>query len=411
LNSVATVATVAAAATGRQEASAAEPSGPPTAVELKNPRLAEDFKSVDGRGIMSHTIHDGEQEGFSVTPIYNSKLIRGIYQRPPTPGGNPTLDALEDKIRELEGAESAVGTTCGMAAISQTILTFLSSGDRLVTHRSNYYHTMTLFEEYLNRWHIEVVFTDFNDPAKVREAIQASKAFTLVWFEPYVNPTTEVLDAPAIIKTAKEAGAGLVVVDNTWLTPYLFQSLRHGADLVVHSATKYLNGHGDAMGGVVAGPKKHVDRIRYTMGVMGGLLRPFDAFLITKGLKTFPTRMERHCASAQKVAEFLESHPAVARCRYAGLKSWRRDRAATYLKGFGAMVGVEWKNWVVHQYFPDKLQMCKPWMSLGDVVTLVMTYDEVPSRGIPKLYTRISIGLEDPDDIIADFNQAIERAG
>ena len=226
-------------------------------------------------------------------------------------------------------------------------------------------------------------------------------------FEPYVNPTCEVLDAPALIREAKAAGA-LCFVDNTWLTPYLFQPLRHGADLVLHSATKYLGGHGSAMGGIACGTGAHVTAIRETISAMGGILRPFDAFLITQGVKTLAMRMRQHTASALEVARFLESHPKVARVRYGGLPSWSGHAlAATFLKGTGGMLGVEWKDDATWQGFRERLKLCKPWVSLGDVVTLVSKRDPEPDRAIPPRYTRISVGLEDTPDIIADFEQAL----
>lgn len=361
------------------------------------------FESASNHGFTSDVIHLGEETGFSVTPIYQAKNVRGIYQRPSL---NPTVDALEVKIRSLEGGEAATSAPCGMSIITQMLLTFLSAGDRIIVHRCVYDNTMNLLESYLPRFGIDVQFVDMHDPANMRAALKPHKT-NLVFFEPYVNPTCEILDAPAIIKTAKDAGA-LCVVDNTWLSPYLFQPLRLGADLVLHSATKYLGGHGNAMGGVISGSKDRIGKIETTIGVMGGILRPFDAFQLTQGVKTLQLRMERHTASALKVAQFLESHPRVARVRYGGLPSWDRGGiGARYLRGFGGMIGVEWKDAGAHATFGNRLKLCKPWVSLGDVVTLVSKRDPVPKRAIPERYTRISVGLEDVDDIISDFHQAL----
>jgi methionine-gamma-lyase len=265
---------------------------------------------------------------------------------------------------------------------------------------------MILLSTYLPRLGIEVKFVDMNDVANVRAALREKKT-AVVYFEPYVNPTCEVLDAPSIIAEAKTAGA-LCVVDNTWLTPYLFQPLRCGADLVLHSATKYLGGHGSAMGGVVSGNKELVTKIEQTIGVMGGILRPFDAFLVTQGLKTLRMRMNQHTTSAIAVSQFLQSHPKVARVRYGGLQNWNGDKnAASYLRGYGGMLGVEWKDAATHDSFSVRLKLCKPWVSLGDVVTLICRRDAEPNRGIPPRYTRVSVGLEDTADIIADFRQAL----
>jgi len=364
--------------------------------------LDRDFKSVDGRHFGSNAIHAGEENGFSVTPIYQAKNVRGSYQRPPN---NPTVDAFEDKMKNLEGGELAVCAPCGMSIITQTHLAFLAAGARVVTHRCVYDGVSNFFHNYLPKWGVEVTWVDMTDLNNLREALK--KPAKIVHFEPYVNPTMEVLDAPQIIRIAKDAGA-MVVVDNTWLTPYLFQPLRRGADLVVHSATKYINGHGNAMGGVAIGKKEIVQKIEGTIGVLGGILRPFDAFLLTQGLKTLPLRMRQHCESALKVAQFLKSHPKVARVRYGGLPSYAGNAVGkTYLAAFGGMMGVEWKDAETHNLFHRRLKMCKPWVSLGDAVTLVTPRSEEPSRGIPQRYTRISIGLEEAEDIIADFKQAI----
>ena len=368
------------------------------------PDLADDkFVSPDGHGFMSDAIHLGEQPGFSVTPIYQAKNVNGGYQRPPH---NPTVSGFEVKIRSLEGGEHAVSAPCGMSIITQTWLTVLSTGDRIVTHRCVYDNVMNLMRDHLPRFGIEVVRVDMNDLGALRAALLEKKT-RVVHFEPYVNPTCEVLDAPAIIRMAKEAGA-LCIVDNTWLTPYLFQPLRRGADLVLHSATKYLGGHGSAMGGVVCGSKELVSRIEKTIGVMGGIIRPFDAFLLTQGVKTLRMRMKEHTASVLAVARFLETHPKVARVRYGGLPSWDGHKIATlYLRGCGGMMGVEWKDSATHDSFGTRLKLCKPWVSLGDVVTLVSKRTPEPDRAIPERYTRISIGLEDTADIIADFKQAL----
>ncbi len=362
------------------------------------------FASTTGRGFASDAIHAGEEDGMSVTSIHMAKNYKGSYQRPPS---NPTVGAFEAKIRSLEGGEAAVSAPCGMSIITQALLTLLSPGDHLVAHRCLYDNIMGFLQGFLRRWGVEVAFVDMNDLDALRAAL-AAKNTKLVLFEPYVNPTMEVLDAPKIIALAREAEA-LTLVDNTWLTPWLFQPLRHGADLVMHSATKYIGGHGSAMGGVVAGKKDLIQKIKGTVGVMGGILRPMDAFLLTQGLKTLPLRMQRHGESALKVAKFLETHPKVERVRYGGLPGDPGHKVgSTYLSACGGMLGVEWKEAATHSRFPGRLKMCKPWVSLGDVVTLVSTRAEEPNRAIPARFTRVSIGLEDAGDIIADFRQALE---
>jgi len=369
--------------------------------------IDDNFESVSGRQFGSQIIHHGEQDGFQVTPISQDKCAPG-YQRPGNLR-NPTVGTLLKKVMEMEGAEAAIGGPCGMSIISQTYMALLRPGDRLVAHRCNYDWVMTLFRDYLPSWDIEVEFVDCNNPEDLTNALQAKPA-KFVHFEPYVNPTMEVLDTSALIKIAKEAGAK-VVVDNTWLTPYLLQPLRLDADLVIHSVTKYMGGHGNAMGGVVAGRKDLVNKIEKAQNWLGGLMRPMDAFLVTQGVKTLPLRMRQHSHTAQRVAEFLESHPAVARVRYGGLPSWNPQAGDGNPKGFGGMVGIEWKESAVHEKVGKHTKLILNATSLGDPVTRITPRKEEKPRGIPQRFSRLSIGLEEPGDLIADLKQAIEKCG
>jgi methionine-gamma-lyase len=308
---------------------------------------------------------------------------------------------------EMEGTEAAVGGPCGMGIISQTYMALLRPGDRVVAHRCNYDWVMTLFRDYLPSWGIEVDFVDMTVPENLQKSLQAKPAKFVHW-EPYVNPTMEVLDTLALIRIAKKEGVA-VIVDNTWLTPYLLQPFRLGADLVIHSATKYMGGHGNAMGGVVSGRKELVGNIDKAQNWFGGLFRPMDAFLVTQGVKTLSLRMKQHCRSAQVVAEFLQSHPAVARVRYGGLPAWNRYAELGSLKGFGGMLGIEWKKDAVHRDLGKHVELILNATSLGDPVTRIMARNEEKPRGIPQRFTRVSIGLEEPEDLISDFKQAIER--
>ncbi len=365
-------------------------------VEDVDTLLDPKFTSAKSRDFMSDAIHVGEQSGYSTTPIHHSTNIDGRYQR----GGdnNPTLNAFREKIRAMEGAEAAWPATCGMAIISQTFHALLSAGDRVVAHHTLYSHTDTLLRHYRDRFGVDVQIVDMKDLAQLRETLQAKKT-RLVFFEPYANPSMEVLDAPAIIREAKDAQA-LSVLDNSFLSPYLFQPIRYGADLVLHSATKFISGDGGAMGGVVCGSDRLVGRIRSMITSMGGILRPFDAVLLLQGLKTLGIRMERCTATALEVARLLEKHPKVARVRYGGLPSWDGyEVGKTYVRGFGGMMAVEWRDRATESDFRGRLEICKNEGSFGDTATLVRR------RGAG--YTRIAIGLEDPADIIADFEQAL----
>ena len=283
-----------------------------------------------------------------------------------------------------------------MSIISQTYMALLKPRDRVVAHRCNYDWVMTLFCDYLPSWGVEVELVDMTAPDNLAKSLKAKPAKFVHW-EPYVNPTMEVLDTSSLLNIAKESGA-TVVIDNTWLTPYLLQPARVGADLVIHSVTKYMGGHGNAMGGVVSGSKGLVSKIERAQNWLGGLFRPMDAFLVTQGVKTLPLRMQQHCRSAQMVAEFLQSHPAVAKVRYGGLPDWNPHAGSGALKGFGGMLGVEWKTDAVHHGLGKHLQLILNATSLGDPVTRIVARREEPPRGIPPRFTRVSIGLEEPDD-------------
>ncbi len=322
----------AAAAASASTLSAQEDALTPETNLLPTDLIDENYASESGWSFGSQVIHHGEQDGYQVTPISQDKCAPG-YQRPGNLS-NPTVAALLRKVMEMEGAEAAVGGPCGMGIISQTYMALLRPGDRVVAHRCNYDWVMTLFRDYLPSWGVEVEFVDLTDPENLAKSLQAKPAKFVHW-EPYVNPTMEVLDTPALIKIAKQAGA-TVIVDNTWLTPYLLQPFRLGADLVIHSVTKYIGGHGNAMGGVVSGRKELVGKIERAQNWLGGLLRPMDAFLVTQGVKTLPLRMRQHSRSAQMVAEFLQSHPAVARVRYGGLPAWNRNADRVPRRGSAA---------------------------------------------------------------------------
>jgi len=403
LGVMAAVAPAGAAAASFAAEDATDPATDPPAADL----VDEHFASDSGWHFGSQAIHHGEQSGYQVTPISQDKAAPG-YQRPGNLR-NPTVAALLRKVMEMEGTEAAVGGPCGMGIISQTYMALLKPGDRLVAHRCNYDWVMTLFRNYLPSWGVEVEFVDLTDPDNLAKSLRAKPAKIVHW-EPYVNPTMEVLDTPALIQIAKEAGA-TVILDNTWLTPYLLQPFRLGADLVIHSITKYMGGHGNAMGGVVSGRKELVGKIEKAQNWLGGLLRPMEAFLVTQGVKTLHLRMKQHCRSAQMIAEFLQSHPAVARVRYGGLPAWNRNAGSGFPKGFGGMLGVEWKKDSVHQRLGKHVKLILNATSLGDPVTRITARREEKGRGIPARYTRVSIGLEEPEDLIADFKQAIERCG
>ena len=250
-------------------------------------------------------------------PKFGIKLFDALmmdFAKPPfayTRWGNPTLRALEERLSALEGAEAAVVTASGMAAVSALAFTFLSSGDHLIASEVCYAGSAELFGMHLPRFGIEVSLVDTSDLDRVRAVLLPNTK--MIYAETPANPILRIADIAALAEIAHEAGA-LLAVDSTWASPVLQKPIALGADFVVHSLTKYLNGHGDALGGTVLGPWENVTRIRKEMLVhLGGALSPFNAWLISRGLITLPMRMHQHCQNALKVAQFLESHPKVER--------------------------------------------------------------------------------------------------
>ncbi len=374
---------------------------------------ADDYQSAENRDFTTDAIHGGYHGTSSSVPIYqgNTNYREGYegtnsYGRGLDRAGGPTSGVLEEQVRILEGAEWAQATSCGMAAVSQTLFGLLRSGDRVVCHETVYAGTHMLFRDVLPvRWGVEVEMVDMCDLDALKKALE--KPTRMVYFEPYAR-SMEFIDLAGATETAHEAGA-LVVVDNTFLSPYLLRPLHFGADVVLHAMTKYMAGHGDALAGIVSGRDEEIRKqIHFMRILVGGVLAPMNAFLVHRGLKTLAFRMERHCASAQKVAEYLEQHEKVARVRYLGLQSHpQHDTAAGYLRGYGGMMRFHARPGVSLDSFIGGLRMCKPWYSLGDVETLILPSGEDADQGFG---ARVSVGLEDPDDIIGDLDQALDAA-
>lgn len=346
-------------------------------------------------GFATDAIHAGEDETSSATPIYQAATVGGSYMR----GSNPTLEAFEKKICALDGGRRGIATACGMAAVTQTLLTLLKAGSRVVCHQMVYHWTRELMTVDLPNLGIEAEQIDFRDGDQLARAL--SKPTDVVYFEPLANPGLDVIDTQAVINLARSAQA-TVVVDNTFLSPYLFRPLELGAHVVLHSATKYLCGHGDALAGVIVTQDEVLgDRIARTRNVYGGVMNPMIAFLLMRGVKTLPLRMDRHCANAQRVAEFLDAHPRVGRVYYPGLSaSPGHEIAREQWSGFGGMVSFEIADEGVHRAFFERVRVCRPWVSLGDVGSLVTSWG-----GLGRV--RMSVGLEDVADIIGDLDQAL----
>ena len=330
---------------------------------------------------------------------------------------NPTHEALEHAIAELEGAESAAITASGMAAIHGVILSVLRSGDELVIPRAVYGGVIGLAREVLDRSGITTTAVDTTDPAAVEAAI--GPRTRLVWLETISNPTTALADVATIAELA-HARDVRVAVDNTFASPALATPLAHGADLVVHSTTKYIGGHSDLMGGVVVGPSSLVASARGVIVAAGGNASPWEAFLALRGLKTLALRMERHSSNALTVARALEGAPGVAGVRYPMLESHpQHELARRVLRDgmAGGMLALELAGGRVHgERFLERVRIAVHATSLGSVETLVshpassshrqLSDDELPAAGLSPGTIRVSIGLEDADDLVADLCQA-----
>ncbi|HHX24776.1 MAG TPA: methionine gamma-lyase [Thermoanaerobacterales bacterium] len=388
------------------------------------------------KGFNSKAIHAGQKPcpvtGSHMTPIYQTSTFvfkdvdQGarrfageeagyIYTRL----GNPTLSELEAKIAALESGQAALGTASGMAAISTALLTLLKKGDHIVAGDTLYGCTHGLIHEMLPQYGIEVTMVDTSNIENIEEAIKPNTK--VVYVETPANPTMKLVDLKKTAETAHKHGARLVV-DNTFMSPYLQRPIELGADLVVHSATKYIGGHGDVIAGLIIGPKDLIDimRIPYLKD-FGGVLSPFDAWLLLRGIKTLGVRMDRHCANAQKVAEYLERHPSIDAVYYPGLTSHpQHDLAKRQMDGFGGMMSFELKGGLeAGKILMNNVKMISLAVSLGCVDSLIqhpasMTHSPVPREerlkaGITDGQVRLSVGIEDVEDIIEDLDQALNK--
>ena len=335
--------------------------------------------------------------------------------------GNPTTTVLEDKIAALEEGEAAVATSSGMGAISSTLWTVLKAGDHIVTDKTLYGCTFALMCHGLTRFGIEVTFVDTSNLDEVKNAMKENTR--VVYLETPANPNLKIVDLEALSKLAHTNPNTLVIVDNTFATPYMQKPLKLGADIVVHSVTKYINGHGDVIAGLVVTNKELADQIRFVglKDMTGAVLGPQDAYYIIRGMKTFEIRMERHCKNAKKVVEFLNKHPKIERVYYPGLETHPgHEIAKKQMKDFGAMISFELKGgFEAGKTLLNNLKLCSLAVSLGDTETLIQhpasmthspyTKEEREAAGITDGLVRLSVGLENVEDIIADLEQGLEK--
>lgn len=387
-------------------------------------------------GFGTKAIHGGakkDQYGSLATPIYQTSTFifdsaeQGgnrfalkeegyIYSRL----GNPTLTVLEEKLAMLEGAEAAAATASGMGAISAAFWTALKAGDHVVASKTLYGCTYAFLSHGLTRYGVDVTFVDVTNPDNVKEAMRENTK--IVYLETPANPTLGLSDIEAISKIAHEKEGCLVMVDNTFCTPYLQRPIELGADVVVHSGTKFLNGHGDVVSGFVVGKIDFITQVKLfgIKDMTGSCMSPFDAYLMIRGMKTLEIRMERHCKNAMAVAEFLETHPAVQKVYYPGLKSFEQyELGQKQMKAPGAVIAFELKGGVEEgKKVMDNVHVCSLAVSLGDCETLIQhpasmthspyTAEERKEAGISDGLVRLAVGLENADDIIFDLKQALD---
>lgn len=331
---------------------------------------------------------------------------------------NPTVALLEARIANLEGAEAGLATASGMGAISSLMWTLLKPGDEIITDKTLYGCTFAFMRDGLSRFGIKITHVDLREPENLAAAI--SDKARLVYFETPANPNMRLVDIRAAAHIAHAAGA-LVVVDNTYATPLLTRPIELGADFVVHSATKYLGGHGDLVAGMVLGRAEAIKEVRMVgvKDMTGSVMSPFNAMLVMRGLKTLQLRMARHCESGLRVARWLEAQPGVATVSYPGLQSHpQHDLAKRQMPGFGGMIALELKGgYEAGIAMMNRLRMIRRAVSLGDAETLVQhpasmthstyTREERINHGISDGLVRLSVGLEDAEDILADLADAL----
>lgn len=376
------------------------------------------------QGFATRAIHAGQDAdpatGATVVPIYATSTYtqaapgqhKGYeYSR----SGNPTRTALEACLASLEGGERGLAFASGLAA-STAVLSMLKPGDEVVAAADLYGGTYRLLERVFKPWGLVTRYTDDASPAGFAKLI--TKATKLVWIETPTNPLLQILDIAAIAEVTHKAGA-LLAVDNTFASPYLQQPIALGADLVIHSTTKYLGGHSDVVGGAVIGRKELLQPIAFYQNAAGGVPGPFDAYLTLRGMKTLAVRMDRHSANARRLAAWLSEQPQIERVYYPGLPSHPgHDIAKRQMRDFGGMVSIRLKGGAAAaKRFLPRTKLFSLAESLGGVESLVchpatMTHASIPAdiriaRGVDDGLIRLSVGIEDADDLQEDLRQAL----
>ena len=334
--------------------------------------------------------------------------------------GNPTVSVAEKKMALLEGGEACVATGSGMGAIASTLWTLIKAGDHILADKVLYGCTFALLSHGLTKFNVEVDFIDMSDLDLVKKSIKANTK--VIYLETPANPNLKICDIKAISQIAHNNKDIQVIVDNTFATPYCQRPLELGADIVVHSATKYLNGHGDVIAGFAIGKENVISQVRLfgIKDMTGSVLSPHDASLIIRGLKTLEIRMQKHCENAQKVAYFLNNHEKVEKVYYPGLPNHQGfDIAKEQMSNFGGIISFELKaGFEGGKKLLNSLELCSLAVSLGDTETLIQhpasmthsayTKEELENAGLSVGLVRLSVGLENVDDIILDLENGLD---
>ncbi len=375
-------------------------------------------------GFATKAIHAGQEPdpstGAVAVPIYQTSTYvqdalgrhKGFeYARTQ----NPTRLALEKNLAALEGGLAAHGFASGMAAID-TVMKLLKAGDHVIVSSNTYGGTYRLFEQVLANFGLEFSYVDTTEAANVEAALRPNTQ--MVFIETPTNPIMAVADLEGIGRLTRGRDLRLVV-DNTFMSPYFLRPIEWGADIVVHSTTKYLNGHSDSVGGVaITTRQEDADRLGFLQNAVGAILSPFDSFLIMRGTKTLAVRMRQHDENGRRVAAFLDEHPKVRKVYYPGLPQHpQHERSKRLMTGFGGMIAFETGSLAAARAVLDNVRLCALAESLGCVETLIshpatMTHASVPAQqrarlGITDGLVRISVGIEDVEDIIADLDAAL----
>ncbi|WP_284165628.1 methionine gamma-lyase [Frigidibacter sp. SD6-1] len=376
------------------------------------------YEPMEHEGALTPPLHLTSTFAFDTVEqggaVFAGEEARHFYSRIT----NPTCDLLERRVADLEGAEAGLATASGMGAITSVLWTILSPGDEIITDKTLYGCTFAFMRHGLAKFGITITHVDLTDPANLEAAIGPKTR--VVYFETPANPNMRLVDIAATCAIARAKGVK-TVVDNTYATPVITRPIELGADFVVHSATKYMGGHGDLVGGIAVGAAEAIQEVRLVgmKDMTGAVMAPFNAMLVLRGLKTLKLRVERHAESAAQVARMLEAHPAVGKVHYPGLESFEQHAlACRQMPGFGSMIAFELNGGIAEgARFMNRLALIRRAVSLGDAESLIQhpasmthstyTPEERQAHGISDGLIRLSVGLEEVEDILADLEQAL----